>query len=131
MNIYCGICDENIDARRVHGDKIYPHRPDLKDLIFWQCPTCGGYVGTHKNSGKPLGCIVPQAVKEWRQKIHSIIDPLFLKRLIDRSTLYRRIAKKLGIKEYHTAHIRSVQEAEKVYSICLKISKHLQKEAIK
>lgn len=130
MNIYCGICDEVKEVIQVDGAKIYPHRPYLKNLIFWQCPECKGYVGSHKNSGKPLGVIVPQVVKEWRKKIHAIIDPLFLSKKIYRNTLYKRIAKKLNIKEYHTANIRSVIEAEKVYHICLEIKKNIERITI-
>src|SRR5436309_3529676 len=37
---YCGHF-----ARLVGGDVIYPHRPDLSELWFWQCAPCDAHVG--------------------------------------------------------------------------------------
>lgn len=57
MIVYCCNCQDKVEAERVCGNVIYPHRPDLSGKEFYQCPMCKGYVGTHDNSGKPLGCI--------------------------------------------------------------------------
>lgn len=45
----CGLLAKSVDGR-----KVYPHRPDLYSRRFWVCQ-CGAYVGSHKDSGEPLG----------------------------------------------------------------------------
>jgi hypothetical protein len=57
MKIFCCGCGKEIDAERVTGLDIYPHRPDLAGKFLYHCPLCGNYVGTHKKDGRPLGCI--------------------------------------------------------------------------
>lgn len=56
MLIYCTGCGCMTLSVLVNGTKIYPHRPDLSDKKFFQCPVCGNYVGTHRD-GRPLGTI--------------------------------------------------------------------------
>lgn len=59
--VACDYCGDA--AKLVTGKAIYPHRPDLFRLHFWQCEPCGAYVGCHKKEGgngdgtKPLGRI--------------------------------------------------------------------------
>lgn len=77
VSIYCDICNGKIDARLTNGAEIYPHRPDLADLPFWKCDTCGGYVGCHHRSAqptKPLGIIVDKETKQLRIQVHDKFD---------------------------------------------------------
>ncbi len=126
-DIWCCGCQKIVSAILVSGEKIYPHRPDLKELPFWQCDGCNGYVGCHHktlNRSKPLGNIPSKEIKGARQHIHKLIDPLWKNHeepYRARGWIYRFIAEKMGIKEYHTAEIKTIEEARKVYSVALKI----------
>lgn len=128
MKIYCTGCQKDVQARLTDGKEIYGHRPDLHDLPFWKCDTCKNFVGCHHKSTertKPLGCIPTKEIKKARQEIHKILDPLWKKKLIKRGKLYRKIGVALGIQDYHTAEIRSVEEARQVYRVILDIRKEL------
>jgi len=115
--IYCAICEKEVDYNLVSGEAIYPHRKDLYTLKFAQCKYCKGYVGTHRKTAIPLGSIVSKEVKTARSKIHSLIDPLWKSGKIRRTHLYSKISAKIG-KNFHTANIRTLQEAESIYHVC-------------
>lgn len=118
--IYCCGCEADVVARLTDGREIYPHRPDLSGLPFWRCDACGNFVGCHhktRNRTRPLGCIPTPAIKAERQKIHAVLDPLWKQGRYGRGEVYRMIAHILGIPEYHTADIRSVDQAREVQRI--------------
>lgn len=115
--IWCCECAENVNARLTDGAEVYPHRADLAALPFWKCDTCGNHVGCHHktpNRTKPLGCIPNAAIKRMRMAIHGVIDPLWKQGLIKRPAIYAALGGVLG-REYHTADIRSMDEAKAVY----------------
>ncbi|MCP4400280.1 MAG: hypothetical protein GY801_23605 [bacterium] len=127
METYCCGCQENVDARLTDGAEIYPHRVDLYHLPFWKCDQCGNYVGCHhktKNRTKPLGCIPTMEIKNARKEIHKILDPLWKSGRIDRKILYAEISEHLGW-TYHTAKIRSIDEARKVYRFVRQYAEHI------
>ena len=114
--LYCAGCERDVEARLTDGQEIYPHRTDLYSLPFWKCDTCGNYVGCHhktKNRTRPLGCIPTPKLKEARRHIHWVLDPLWKSGSWERRALYAELSERLGWK-YHTANIRSVEEARKV-----------------
>lgn len=116
MCIYCCKCGCDVNARLTDGKETYPHRPDLYSLPFWKCDTCSNFVGCHhktKERTRPLGCIPTKAIKDARKKIHAAIDPLWQSGKVGRKEIYRKLSKVIG-REYHTADIRSVAEAELV-----------------
>lgn len=116
--IHCCGCQGDVDARLTDGSEVYPHRPDLHSLPFWKCDTCGNHVGCHhktKDRTKPLGCIPTKEIKAARSHIHRVLDPLWKSGRMKRGQVYARLAKMLGKDEYHTAEIRSVEEAREVY----------------
>lgn len=118
--IYCCGCQKDVEARLTDGREIYPHRSDLYGLPFWKCDTCKNFVGCHhktKNRTRPLGCIPTAEIKNARQHIHRILDPLWKKGGWKRGKLYARIAEEMGIEEYHTAELRTVEDARQVYRI--------------
>jgi hypothetical protein len=123
--LYCCGCACDVDARLIDGGEAYPHRPDLRDLPFWKCDTCGNFVGCHhktKNRTRPLGCIPTREIIEARKHIHALLDPLWQSGTMNRRQAYKAISDEIG-KEYHTAEIRSVDEARSVYRIVQKIAK--------
>lgn len=114
MNLYCVKCHEQVDALLMIGSKIYPHRPDLSYLTFYQCPNCGNYVGTHRD-GRPLGTIPTPELRSWRHRVHEIIDSYWLptKDRGKRKRLYKAISAYIG-HEYHTGELNSIEECQQV-----------------
>lgn len=129
--IYCCECEKKVHARLTNGREIYPSRADLHGLPFWKCDACGNYVGCHhkaKNKTHPLGVIPTPPLRRWRSKIHAVLDPLWKDRLISRTQAYNEIARRLGLDVFHTANIRTVDEAKEVYDIAVLLQQELSKE---
>ena len=122
-DIECIQCNKTIECNLVTGDVIYPHRPDLSHKNFYQCPQCKGYVGTHPDL-RPLGCIVPKEIKNARQHIHRILDPIWRNKHMKRGQVYAYIKNRLGY-HYHTAEIKDLETAREVYRIVSKLNKKL------
>jgi hypothetical protein len=119
MIIFCTGCGHDVQARLTDGRERYPHRPDLYDLPFWKCDTCGAYVGCHhktKNRTKPLGVLPTPAILTARKKIHGLLDPLWQNGHITRGQAYAYVTRRLGY-EYHNGEIRSLEEARKIYKL--------------
>ena len=112
----CYICNKEIEAIKASGKDVYPHRPDLANIVIWVCPDCGGYVGSHKSNGKPLGDIVSKEVKDIRISIHNSLDPLWRTGRYKRKELYAMLSAELGW-TYHTAKIRSADEGKRVLTL--------------
>ncbi len=129
--IYCAGCEKEVSPKLVDGTVIYPHRPDLADLPFWQCQTCHNYVGCHHKTSmptKPLGIIATPELRKAKVHIHALIDPLWMNELIKRGSLYARIGDRIGY-DFHTAEIKSVDEARNIYRVAMGIRNELvQKE---
>lgn len=120
----CGCKGEKVEARLTDGSEIYPHRPDLHSLPFWKCDACGNYVGCHhktKERTKPLGNIPTPEIRNARKHIHSILDPLWKSKKYKRTKLYQTISDYMGF-GYHTAQIRTIDEARKVYAFVKQLS---------
>ena len=124
-SIYCCGCEADVDARLTDGREIYPHRSDLAALPFWKCDTCGNFVGCHHKTGnptQPLGVIPTPAIKNARKHIHAVLDPIWKQKRMKRGDLYRAVADRLGLDEYHTAEIRSLDDARKAYAAIQEIA---------
>jgi hypothetical protein len=130
--IYCCGCLKDVDAELTSGQGVYPNckeslQAKLWILPFWRCPNCKNFVGCHhktKDMTRPLGCIPTKEIKNARQHIHKLIDPLWenhVEPFRARGWIYRWLAAKMGKKEYHTAEIRSVEEAREIYRHAQKI----------
>lgn len=136
--IHCCGCNEKVEARLTNGAEIYPHRPDLHGLPFWRCDRCKNYVGCHhktKNRTRPLGNIPTKELREARKHIHAILDPMWKSRgkgnkRKTRTKIYERLSEQLGWK-YHTACIRSVDEARKVYRLVVDLRNEMSQQPTK
>jgi Protein of unknown function (DUF3268). len=64
-------------SKAVGGNIIYPHRDDLAHLNFFKCDPCDAYVGTHRNTGKPLGTLANATLRKLRNATHAVFDPLW------------------------------------------------------
>lgn len=123
--IHCCGCNQAVYARLTNGSEIYPRRADLASLPFWKCDTCGNFVGCHhktEDRTRPLGCIPTPELKDARQKIHALIDPLWQGGTITRKALYAKLTQALG-RQYHTAELRSLDEARLVYRTARQIGR--------
>lgn len=124
MEIFCCGCQQKVQARLTDGGEIYPHRPDLRGLPFWRCDTCRNYVGCHhktKNRTQPLGNIPTPELRNARQHIHRLVDPLWQSGRFKRRQLYKKISDRIGW-NYHTAKLRTVEEARQVYAVVKEIA---------
>lgn len=74
-SLNCHYCQE--PAALVDGLAIYPHRPDLAELRFWQCVPCKAYVGCHKGTTTPLGRLANADLRKAKTATHSAFDPLW------------------------------------------------------
>lgn len=129
MKIYCCGCEKDIEARLTDGKEIYPSRTDLHNLPFWKCDKCGNYVGCHnktKEKTKPLGCIPTYEIRKLRKEIHKRLDPLWGINKDTRLYLYRELSKHIG-REYHTADIRSAEEARNVFLKINRLAENIEK----
>lgn len=116
-HIYCCGCGGKVEARLTNGGEVYPYRPDLAGLPFWRCDGCGNWVGCHhktSNPTRPLGNIPTRELKNARQHIHRILDPLWQSGRFRRTELYAKLTEHMGF-EYHTARLRTLDEARKAY----------------
>ena len=69
-----------------------------------------------KNRTTPLGCIPTPEIKEARKHIHALLDPIWQSGKMGRKELYAVISERIGW-TYHTAKIRSIEEAREIYRI--------------
>lgn len=130
-DIYCCACKKDVPAHLVGGSEVYPWRKDLALRRFWKCPTCKNFVGCHNGkTNKPLGVIATQELKDARIHIHTLLDGMWSQkrtaseRKRARAKLYNALSIKLGY-VYHTAEIRTIEEARKVYRALLDFQKCL------
>ena len=101
---YCGR-----PAALVMGEAVYPHRPDLYPLMFWNCAPCDAYVGCHRpgqdmgDGTRPLGTLASRGLRELRNRTHMAFDPLWREGPngshgpMDRHAAYRWLAARLGL----------------------------------
>jgi hypothetical protein len=125
--IWCCGCNAEVSARLTFGREVYPRRRDLATKPVWKCDRCKNFVGCHhktKNPTNPLGCIPTKEIKNARQHIHRLLDPIWKSGRMKRGDVYREIALRMKKASYHTADIRSVEEARKVYRIVQHIDAH-------
>ncbi len=137
--IYCCGCEKDVHARLTTGAEVYPRRDDLHKLPFWKCDMCRNTVGCHHKTDdqtRPLGIIATPEIKNARQHIHKVLDPLWCKGSGGkkdkkrRKEIYALISNKLG-KEYHTAEIRTLEEARIIYKIVVAIREEKIEKAFK
>jgi len=123
MKLYCCACERTVDAQLTNGKECYPHRRDLHSLPFWRCDDCENFVGCHHKSSdptRPLGCIPTPEVRQARQVVHALLDPLWQSGRFTRAFLYSELSRRLGY-QFHIADIRSEAEARETIETIRKI----------
>lgn len=113
--LFCAQCGEDIVPIETTGKDIYPNRKDLHGLVMYKCPKCGNYGGEHAT-------VIPTyTIRKYRQKIHSIIDPLWRSGIVSRAWVYREMSRGLG-KDFHSGNIRSDSEAISAFMVARRLS---------
>ena len=110
--VTCQYC--NNPSKLVIGKELYPHRPDLYSLKFWQCKPCNAYVGCHKDSNRPKGSLANKPTREARKRAHAAFDPLWKSGQMKRGEAYKWLSEKLG-KQIHIGE-SDVEMCNKVIS---------------
>lgn len=115
--ITCPYCGEW--AEKTTGYKVYPRRPDLHHLVIFACLPCDAWVGTHKNSGKPLGRLANAELRRAKMAAHAAFDPLWKGGQMSRKQAYKMLADKMGLKPEET-HIGmfDVEQCNTVVILC-------------
>ena len=119
----CPYC--KLDPVLVTGDVIYPSRPDLKGLRFWQCLPCDAYVGCHKagngfgDGTRPLGTLANAELRAARNRAHAAFDPIWRSGEMSRRKAYAWLGDQLGlpVKRVHIAEF-DLAICSKVVSVC-------------
>lgn len=102
MTPTCQYC--HVKANKVTGEEIYPHREDLHHKVFFKCPLCDSYVGTHEATGKPLGTLANAELRKLRSEVHALIDPVWQIGGKKRSEVYTSLSKFLMVRK-HMCHV--------------------------
>lgn len=123
LKIYCCNCNKDVDAQLVDGSIVYPYRSDLYKLKFYRCPFCHNFVGTHKDTEKPLGCIASSELKTWRIKVHNRLDYLWKKNICKRKEVYKQLSEHFGY-DYHNGNTKSIEECQQALEVIEKIYKN-------
>ncbi len=115
--VKCPYCEAK--AELVHGDAIYPHRHDLRDLKFYRCEPCEAYVGCHKGTTNPLGRLADAELRKAKMAAHAVFDPIWRSGRMKRTQAYQWLAAQLGIdpKDCHIGMF-DVDTCCRVASIC-------------
>lgn len=128
QEIYCCGCEKEVEAILTSGQWVCPDREESRDLPFWMCSKCENFVGCDqkaKDTTKPLGNIPTEEINGARKHINKIFYPLWRyhpEKFKARAWINRWLSHKLGY-EYHTAEIKTIEEAREVYSLVKSIKK--------
>ena len=80
---------------------MYPHRSDLRNKSYWLCDGCGAFCGCHPGHIRPLGLPADAETRELRQRVHALLDPLWLQakaRGEARTRVYAWLGTALGLR---------------------------------
>jgi hypothetical protein len=91
---YCGKAAEWRENSCVYG------RNYGDSYMIWICFNCDAYCGCHQNTQTPLGTMANGELREWRQKAHKAIDPIWKNGEMTRPQVYTALQKHFG-REIH------------------------------
>jgi hypothetical protein len=88
--LYCKKEAEWIDNKEVYGKRFG------KSYMCYYCKDCDAYVGCHNNTKKALGTMANKELREWRMKVHAILDPLWKSGKQTRGQVYQFLQDAFG-----------------------------------
>lgn len=96
----CPYC--NKEAILQSGKELYPAYERLSSDIFYVCVPCAAWVGTHKQSGVPLGTLAKKELRAARMRAHDLFAEVMRLKGLKRGELYSLLAKELSIPKGQT-----------------------------
>lgn len=113
---YCKAQAQIVEAAEVYKNTSFRAKRYAK---LWLCKPCWAYVGTHRFSKKhaPLGSLANAELRDLRQKVHALFDPLWKKKMQQNKVTrvkarlagYKWLARELGV-EMKVCHIGMMRE---------------------
>ena len=92
----CPVCGGGV--KRVSETDIYRREYTGKEMVACEYyPSCDTYVGTHKDSGLPLGRLAGWVDRMKKKKAHKFFDPLWKEGHMTRPEAYAELAEYLGV----------------------------------
>ena len=110
------ICACGSSAQLVTGAVIYPHRPDLAHLNFYQCASCDARVGTRPGTTVPLGNLANSELRSARMRAHQQFDPIWKQGTMSRTDAYAWLAQQMQLPTAQ-AHIGQFDLAQ-CHAVC-------------
>lgn len=108
-DLECHYCDVGTEV--ISGAMLYNNRPDLQSKLFYRCPKCLAYVGTHAKSRQPLGTVARAELRQLRKRCHEVFDRIWRETNLSRSDAYAWLAESLGIPQA-ACHIAMFDEEQ-------------------
>ena len=93
--VICPYCGQ--PAELVSGGTVYPHRPDLYDLLLYRCKPCDAHVNVHKKTGEPMGRLANKELRRAKMAAHRAFDPVWEDGKRTRKQAYSWLAKKMNL----------------------------------
>jgi hypothetical protein len=117
MSIYCTGCKKDVFPELITGKEIYfKASKDYSKRWFYRCLFCKAYCGCHGGGRPPLGALATKEMRNARQEIHKILDPMWMGKKTSRSKIYKKLSDSLGY-TYHTAEIKTIEDARIIYRV--------------
>lgn len=115
---FCGSGVSLVDSTKVYGQNygsLY-----LCDSY----PKCDARVGCHPGTVTPLGTLANKELRQWRNKAHSTLDPLWKSGKMSRNAAYKWLAQQMGLRKSQT-HIGmfNKQQCQRVIAAVEKLVK--------
>lgn len=110
---YCGNKAEWVENKEIYG------RNYGKSYMMYLCKPCDAYVGCHNNTRTPLGVMANKELREWRKKVHALIDPIWKTGKLHRAQVYARLSNALGY-QYHTGE-SDIETCKKIIDLVPKL----------
>ena len=110
----CPYC--NNPAKWVNNEEIYGKRYG-KSYKAYYCKPCNAYVGCHNNTRKPLGIMATKEMRDWRIKVHELVDKLWKDGYWSRGKVYSKL---------HDFYGRHIHMGESTVELCKDIIDNFQ-----
>lgn len=118
MRAYCCECRQEVNGIKVKGDVIYPHRVDLYDLEFIQCPICKNYTGRYDGE---MPTLPTEYIRSCRYKAHRALDEVW-KDKKKRGEYYSFMSNEFK-RDFHWGTVKNDNEADEALSKTLEFLK--------
>lgn len=120
---HCPFCGGAI----IHTSNVHVYGKVYGNGMIWKCEDCTASVGCHPD-GSPLGILANDKMKQLKIQCHKAFDPLWKEGKMKRKEAYRRLAKRLNIKQEY-CHFGFFNEEQLIYVLkILRTEKWYEKE---